>query len=420
MSESAAHFLLETRGTHRDLDAFVVAASFDRAGTHRWPSPSATARCVSSRSPTARPGAPSKRTTARSSRSHRTPRRPASSPAATTANSAASPPRAPHRHRRLPLEMGGARRKPPRREGQGPAGLRRRQVHPPVRPHRREAEGTAAPVLGHRPRVRCHAASASAASHYNGASLWFVAAKADSPRKLEWKGSHIAIAIHPDGDAVVTAMQENALHGWRLSDSQHMRMSGYPAKTESLSFTRNGKWLATSGADAMVLWPFFGGGPMGKAPIELAGGDGITCTQRRGASAAGDGGGRLRRRAGGAGGGRTRPASCRSRLRGTARSPRWPGARTAPSLPSARKRASRRSSTCRSADQGSADPALGDGRTRWASFRHITLPGLRVRVGRDPGGELDPHRVMNGRRPGTARRRCRCRCRVPARRSRDR
>jgi WD40 repeat protein len=118
-----------------------------------------------------------------------------------------------------------------------------------------------------------------AASHYNGATLWFVAAKTDSPRKLEWKGSHTALAIHPDGDAVVTAMQENALHGWRLSDGQHMRMSGYPAKTQALSFTRNGKWLATSGADAMVLWPFFGGGPMGKAPIELAGGDGITCTQ---------------------------------------------------------------------------------------------------------------------------------------------
>ena len=29
----------------------------------------------------------------------------------------------------------------------------------------------------------------------------------------------------------------------------------------------------------MVLWPFFGGGPMGKAPIELAGGDGIICTR---------------------------------------------------------------------------------------------------------------------------------------------
>jgi WD40 repeat protein len=117
------------------------------------------------------------------------------------------------------------------------------------------------------------------ASHYNGATLWYVGAKTDTPRKLEWKGSHTALAIHPEGDAVVTAMQENALHGWRLSDGQHMRMSGYPSKTVSLSFSRNGKWLASSGADAMVLWPFFGGGPMGKAPIELAGGDGIICTQ---------------------------------------------------------------------------------------------------------------------------------------------
>ena len=118
-----------------------------------------------------------------------------------------------------------------------------------------------------------------AASHYNGASLWFVASRTDNPRVLEWKGSHLAIAISPDGDSVVTAMQENALHGWRLSDGQHMRMSGYPSKTEALSFTRSGRWLATSGAEAIVLWPFTGGGPMGKAPTELAGADGVICTQ---------------------------------------------------------------------------------------------------------------------------------------------
>jgi WD40 repeat protein len=117
-----------------------------------------------------------------------------------------------------------------------------------------------------------------AASHYNGCSLWFVAAKEDKPRVLEWKGSHAAIAISPDGTHVVTAMQENALHGWRLADSQHMRMSGYPSKTRFLSFTAKGRWLATSGADAVVIWPFFGGGPMGKAPTELAGGDGVLCS----------------------------------------------------------------------------------------------------------------------------------------------
>jgi WD40 repeat protein len=118
-----------------------------------------------------------------------------------------------------------------------------------------------------------------AASHYNGASIWYVSAKVDQPRLLEWKGSHIGVAVHPAAEAVVTAMQENSLHGWRLADGQHMRMSGYPAKTEALGFTKNGRWLASSGADSIVLWPFFGGGPMGKAPVEVAQIENVLCTR---------------------------------------------------------------------------------------------------------------------------------------------
>ncbi len=118
-----------------------------------------------------------------------------------------------------------------------------------------------------------------AAAHYGGVSLRFVNTKADTPRLLAWKGSHIGVVIHPSSEAVVSAMQENELHGWRLADGHNMRMSGYPQKTQSLSFSRNGRWLATSGADAIVLWPFFGGGPMGKAPTELAGVPGSVCTR---------------------------------------------------------------------------------------------------------------------------------------------
>lgn len=116
------------------------------------------------------------------------------------------------------------------------------------------------------------------ASHYNGVSGWFVAAREGTPKRYEWKGSHHLLVASPDGDHIVTTMQENSLHGWRFSDGQHMRMSGYPGKTHSLSFTAKGRWLATSGADAVVLWPFHGGGPMGKAPTEIAGGDGVICT----------------------------------------------------------------------------------------------------------------------------------------------
>ncbi|MBN8909718.1 MAG: PD40 domain-containing protein, partial [Rhodospirillales bacterium] len=64
-------------------------------------------------------------------------------------------------------------------------------------------------------------------------------------------------------------MQENALHGWRIADKKDMRMTGYPSKTRSFSWSPDGKWLATSGADACVIWPFESkDGPMGKAPRE--------------------------------------------------------------------------------------------------------------------------------------------------------
>src|SRR5215470_13564666 len=68
-----------------------------------------------------------------------------------------------------------------------------------------------------------------AIAHYNGAMLWFPNAQA-APEKLEWKGSHLDVTFSPDGRFLVTAMQEPTLHGWRLVDSKHMRMSGYAAK----------------------------------------------------------------------------------------------------------------------------------------------------------------------------------------------
>jgi WD40 repeat protein len=87
---------------------------------------------------------------------------------------------------------------------------------------------------------------------------------------LEWKGAHTAVMFSKDGKYVVSTMQENALHGWRLTDAKHMRMTGYPAKVASTSFSHRGKWLATSGAPAAIVWPFSGkDGPMDKSPREL-------------------------------------------------------------------------------------------------------------------------------------------------------
>ncbi|MDE3177998.1 MAG: WD40 repeat domain-containing protein [Pseudomonadota bacterium] len=107
-----------------------------------------------------------------------------------------------------------------------------------------------------------------AAAHYNGVSLWFPNADA-APQVMEWKGSHLDATVSPDGRFLVTTMQENALHGWRLGDGRNMRMTGYPGKTRSISWSHDGHWLATSGAEACVVWPFKEkDGPMGKPPRE--------------------------------------------------------------------------------------------------------------------------------------------------------
>jgi WD40 repeat protein len=109
-----------------------------------------------------------------------------------------------------------------------------------------------------------------AVAHYNGVSLWFpnMAAK---PEILEWAGSHLAVTFSPDNKFLVTAMHEPALHGWRLADNRHMRMTGYPGRVRSMSWSAGGKALATSGADTVILWPFASkDGPMGKEPAMLA------------------------------------------------------------------------------------------------------------------------------------------------------
>ncbi|HXZ23023.1 MAG TPA: WD40 repeat domain-containing protein [Pseudolabrys sp.] len=110
-----------------------------------------------------------------------------------------------------------------------------------------------------------------AIAHYNGATLWFPNATGAEPERLEWKGSHLGVTISPDGRFVITCMQEPMLHGWRITDGKHMRMSGYSARVRSLGWTSGGDFLATSGSEQLILWPFDGkDGPMGRQPKVLA------------------------------------------------------------------------------------------------------------------------------------------------------
>jgi WD40 repeat protein len=119
-----------------------------------------------------------------------------------------------------------------------------------------------------------------AAATYGGVWLWYGRIADQKPAKLAWAGSHVAAVWSPDGKFLISAMQENQLHGWRVADEKNMRMGGYPAKPKSLAFLAKGALLATSGANGVVVWPFAGStGPMGKQAAEVGFTEGAVATQ---------------------------------------------------------------------------------------------------------------------------------------------
>jgi WD40 repeat protein len=119
---------------------------------------------------------------------------------------------------------------------------------------------------------------------YGGVALWYARIAEQKPQLLKWAGSHITAMFSPDGRFVMSAMQENQLHGWRLSDAKDMRMGGYPSKVKSMAFLSKGLLLATAGAPGAVVWPFAGAsGPMGKEAAEIGYKEGALVTRVVGA-----------------------------------------------------------------------------------------------------------------------------------------
>ena len=118
-----------------------------------------------------------------------------------------------------------------------------------------------------------------AISHYGGVSVHVLGTLTTEPEIFFWAGSHIGCAISGDGSFVVSAVQETGLHGWQRATGQNMAMSGYSAKTKSLSWGPCCQWLASSGDRSAIIWPFDGeDGPMGRGPYLLGvGHDLVTC-----------------------------------------------------------------------------------------------------------------------------------------------
>lgn len=108
-----------------------------------------------------------------------------------------------------------------------------------------------------------------AAAHYGGVSVWKLTEPGQKPVRLDWHGSHTAVSWSPNGQFIVSAMQDKEMHCWRWKDRTGMRMSGYPSKIRAIAWTADGQYVAASGADTVTSWDCSGKGPSGKPPLEF-------------------------------------------------------------------------------------------------------------------------------------------------------
>ncbi|MEM6758511.1 MAG: WD40 repeat domain-containing protein [Pseudomonadota bacterium] len=109
-----------------------------------------------------------------------------------------------------------------------------------------------------------------AVTHYGGATIW-AREKRWKSKKLIWEGFHGQTTFSPDGKFLVTAMQENTLHAWRLRGKGGFTMPGYKSKIKSLVWVGEAPHLVTSGEDEAIAWPFDGkDGPTGRKPVCVA------------------------------------------------------------------------------------------------------------------------------------------------------
>ena len=119
-----------------------------------------------------------------------------------------------------------------------------------------------------------------AAAHYGGVTVWSPRKRVWPAKLYGWDGSHLGVTWHPRSRFIVSAMQDKALHAWRLSDGVHMQMPGYRAKPRSLAWADGGRVLVTSGSDGVVAWRFAGrNGPMGGTASESGWARGVPITR---------------------------------------------------------------------------------------------------------------------------------------------
>lgn len=111
-----------------------------------------------------------------------------------------------------------------------------------------------------------------AASAYGGVYV-FNGVRPDPVKTHPYLGSHLDVAVNPNGRWVCSGNQDASVHIWRTADNNELQMSGFPHKVTKLVFDSTGRWLANNGAPDIAVWDFIGKGPGGRDAQLLPGHD---------------------------------------------------------------------------------------------------------------------------------------------------
>jgi WD40 repeat protein len=104
-----------------------------------------------------------------------------------------------------------------------------------------------------------------------GALLWRLGEKEPFAR-FDWGGASLQVRWSNDGRWLATADQTASVHVYDIPKDNPLNMEGFESKVRALSFSADGKRLATAGSPVVTVWPCASAkGPDGARPIQVDG-----------------------------------------------------------------------------------------------------------------------------------------------------
>ncbi len=104
-----------------------------------------------------------------------------------------------------------------------------------------------------------------------GGVAYLTATAAGPTDHVALKGSSLMLGWQPQGKYLACGNQDSTILFVVVQTGETLQMWGFPAKVLALSWSDDGRWLATAAGSGVILWDAAGAGPKGRTPTVLEG-----------------------------------------------------------------------------------------------------------------------------------------------------